>query len=149
MRRGDHLRTASGTDVRVTGLRYNAGHAVVYTLTVAHDHTFFVGSARVLVHNASGCYGMASHIEDLSGKPRAEVDTLLQARGATKKATAGGCTHYRFPDRSEIVIRPDGRVVRTPAPEYGPSGARTNKGARLDQHGRLTTSHDTGEKLSD
>jgi hypothetical protein len=80
LRRGDHLRTASGTDVRVTGLRYNGGHAVVYTLTVAHDHTFFVGSARVLVHNASGCYGMASHIEDLSGKPRAEVDTLLQAR---------------------------------------------------------------------
>jgi Pretoxin HINT domain len=149
LRRGDHLSTASGTDVRVTGLRYNGGHVVMYTLTVAYDHTFFVGSARVLVHNASGCYGMASQIEDLSGKPRAEVDTLLQARGATKKVTASGYTHYRLPDSSEIVIRPDGRVVRTPAPEYGPTGARTNKGAWLDQHGRLTTSHDTGEKLSD
>jgi hypothetical protein len=53
LRRGDHLRTASGTDVRVTGLRYNVGHAVVYTLSVARDHTFFVGSARVLVHNAT------------------------------------------------------------------------------------------------
>jgi hypothetical protein len=30
--------------------------------------------------------------------------------------------------------------VRTPAPEYGPTGARTNKGARRDQYGRLTTS---------
>jgi hypothetical protein len=92
LRRGDHLRTASGTDVRGTGLRYNGGHAAVYTLTVAHDHTFFVASARVLVHNASGCYGMTSQIEDLSGKSGAEVDTLLQARGATKKATAGSYT---------------------------------------------------------
>ena len=83
---------------------------MVYTLIVSYDHTFFVGSARVLVHNASGCYGMASQLEDLSGKPRAEVDTLLQARGATKKATAGGYTHYRFPDRSEIVIRPDAEL---------------------------------------
>jgi len=37
----------------VVGLRRNVGHAVVYTLTVAKDHAFFVGSARVLVHNAS------------------------------------------------------------------------------------------------
>jgi hypothetical protein len=133
----------------VTGLRYNAGHAAVYTLTVARDQTCFFGTVQVVVHNASGCYGMVSQIDDLSGKSRAEVDTLLQARGATKKGTAGGYTHYRFLDRSEIVIRPDGRVVRTPAPEYGPTGARTNKGARLDQYGRLTTSHDTGEKLSD
>src|SRR5205085_2855970 len=53
LRRGDHVRTASGTDVRVIGLRYNVGHAVVYTLTVAHDHTFFVGHARILVHNGT------------------------------------------------------------------------------------------------
>jgi len=39
----------------VVGLRRNVGEAVVYTLTVAKDHTFFVGAARVLVHNASGC----------------------------------------------------------------------------------------------
>jgi hypothetical protein len=29
------------------------GRALVYTLTVTHDHTFFVSSAWVLVHNAS------------------------------------------------------------------------------------------------
>jgi len=50
---GDELRTASGARVMVVGLRRNVGHAVVYTLTVAKDHAFFVGSARVLVHNAS------------------------------------------------------------------------------------------------
>ena len=46
LRVGDQLRTAAGTDVPVTGLRYNVGHAAVYTLTVAHDHTFFVGTAQ-------------------------------------------------------------------------------------------------------
>jgi len=50
---GDELRTASGAPVMVVGLRHDVGTAVVYTLTVANDHTFFVGSARVLVHNAT------------------------------------------------------------------------------------------------
>ena len=52
LRPGDQLRTADGHPVRVVGLRYNAGTADVYTLTVANDHDFFVGPARVLVHNA-------------------------------------------------------------------------------------------------
>jgi len=52
LRPGDRLRTAKGKDVVVVRVRRNVGHAVVYTLTVAHDHTFFVGSARVLVHNS-------------------------------------------------------------------------------------------------
>lgn len=55
LRPGDVLRTATGTDVVVEGLRRNVAYAVVYTLTVAKDHTFFVGAARVLVHNAWGC----------------------------------------------------------------------------------------------
>jgi len=50
---GDELRTAAGVPVMVVGLRRNVGTAVVYTLTVAKDHTFFVGSAEVLVHNAN------------------------------------------------------------------------------------------------
>ncbi len=51
LRVGDRLRTAAGRDVSVVAIRWNAGDANVYTLTVANDHTFFVGSARVLVHN--------------------------------------------------------------------------------------------------
>jgi len=51
LRPGDRLRTATGKDAVVVRVRRNVGHAVVYTLTVARDHTFFVGSARVLVHN--------------------------------------------------------------------------------------------------
>jgi len=52
LRVGDRLRDASGRDVAVEGVRFNVGRAVVYTLTVAKDHTFFVGAARVLVHNS-------------------------------------------------------------------------------------------------
>ena len=52
---GDQLRTESGSPASVVGLRYNLGTADVYTLTVARDHTFFVGHSRVLVHNAVGC----------------------------------------------------------------------------------------------
>jgi len=51
LRAGDHLRTASGRDALVVGLRRDVGQAVVYTLTVAHDHTYFVGTDQVLVHN--------------------------------------------------------------------------------------------------
>jgi RHS repeat-associated protein len=56
---GDRLRTAAGKDVTVTGLHWNVGDAEVYTLTVAHDHTFFVGSARVLVHNGTASQMLA------------------------------------------------------------------------------------------
>jgi hypothetical protein len=79
---GDHLCTASGVDAVVTGLRYNVGHAAVYTLTVARDHTFFVGTVQGRVHNAQGC-GMAARIPDLSGKTRAEADALLRSQVAT------------------------------------------------------------------
>ena len=52
LRPGDRLRTASGKDVTVVEVRWNVGNAVVYTLTVANDHTYYVGAAQVLVHNA-------------------------------------------------------------------------------------------------
>jgi RHS repeat-associated protein len=54
LRVGDHLRTEDGRDVAVTELRYHTGYAHVYTLTVANDHDFFVGTGgeNVLVHNS-------------------------------------------------------------------------------------------------
>ena len=50
---GDRLRTEDGRGVAVASLRYHTGEAHVYTLTVAKDHTFFVGTTGipVLVHN--------------------------------------------------------------------------------------------------
>ena len=52
LRVGDRLRTEGGADLTVVALRYHTGSAHVYTLTVATDHTFFVGGGvPVLVHN--------------------------------------------------------------------------------------------------
>jgi RHS repeat-associated protein len=71
---GDRLRTEDGRDVTVTALRYHTGYAHVYTLTVATnhdfwsesrpgsgDHDFFVGTARVLVHNSDGPCGLVAY----------------------------------------------------------------------------------------
>ncbi len=55
LRPGDQLRTADGRLVSVARVRTGVGRADVWTLTVAKDHTFFVGSAQVLVHNANRC----------------------------------------------------------------------------------------------
>ena len=75
LRPGDRLRTAGGRGVGVLRVRWNVGSAVVYTLTVARDHTFFVGTAEVLVHNAGGplridpadCVLLTSDANDLAG----------------------------------------------------------------------------------
>lgn len=81
---------------------------------------------------------------------RVEVDAALTVQGAMKIVTAGGYTHYRFPDGSEVFIRPDGRVGRVAAPQYDPvTGQRTNRGQRLDQDGRPAASHDSGDRVSD
>ena len=63
LRVGDRLREADGAEAVVAGLRRNVGRAVVYTLTVAKDHTFFVGTAQVLVHNAT-CSYIRQEIQD-------------------------------------------------------------------------------------
>jgi hypothetical protein len=81
---------------------------------------------------------------------RAEVEVALTALGAKKYVTAGGYTHYRFSDGSQVFIRPDGRVGRLAAPRYDAiTGQRTNRGQRLDQDGRPTPNHDSGDRVSD
>ncbi len=55
LRVGDRLRIADGKHVLVVRVRRHVGQAVVYTLTVARDHTFFVGRIQVLVHNSRVC----------------------------------------------------------------------------------------------
>jgi hypothetical protein len=76
-----------------------------------------------------------------------EVDEFLHTLSAEVHITAGRYTRYRFPDSSEVWIRPNGEVVRLPQREYNRQGRRTNKGARLDENGALTSTHTTGEKV--
>jgi len=75
---GDRLRTASGHDLVITNLRDQVGTAHVYTLTIATDHTFFVGPDGVLVHN-DDCPGF--------NPPRGGLRKLSPGQiGALKKA---------------------------------------------------------------
>ena len=94
-----------------------------------------------------GRHGIASSFGSLHGIVLSEVDVSLRSLGAEVRTTAGGYARYIFPDRSEVWIRPNGEIVRLPQREYGPHGARTNKGARLDENGKLTSTHTTGEKV--
>ena len=94
-----------------------------------------------------GQHGLASTFGSLHGMSRMEVDEFLRTLGAEVRITAGGYTRYRFPDSSEVWIRPNGEVVRLPQREYNRQGQRINKGARLDENGALTSTHTTGEKV--
>jgi hypothetical protein len=107
-----------------------------------------------------GGNGIASEFGDLTGMTRQEVDRFLKELDAKVKITLGGYVEYKFPDRSKVIIRPDGEVVRTPAPIYASDGSRTNRGLRLDKQGRLMATrdelgnsmpdtHNTGERVRD
>ena len=152
LRAGDRLRTADGRGTTVAGLEYDTGSAHVYTLTVATDHTFFVGAALVLVHNSNACYGTAGEFEDLSGKTFEEANKILEQGTRRVADSAGGYRAYKYPDGSEVIIRDNGEVIRMAAPEYAKTGERTNKGQRLDSQGNLLPrsdpdSHNTGEMV--
>jgi len=89
----DLLRTVSGKDVRVIRIRFNVGRAVVYTLTVAHDHTFFVGSAQVLVHNR-----MCIELANIVNPDVAEKGIHIKVNGVELKVLPG----YG----GEVVLKP-------------------------------------------
>ena len=116
LRVGDRLRNASGRDVGITGVRYNVGRAVVYTLSLAVDHTFFVGAARVLVHNCAPCSvwsrtSAKSPVQNALGhwqKHRAEFPELQNALQYVKFAR----DFLNSPPATALVkVRPNGDVV--------------------------------------
>jgi hypothetical protein len=107
-----------------------------------------------------GGNGSASEFGTLTGMTRQEVDAFLRGLGAEVKVTIGGYIEYKFADRSKVVIRPDGEVVRLPAPRYDEQGKNINKGLRLSQTGAILPTrdefgnmrfgtHNTGEKVDD
>jgi len=103
MHRGDRLRTISGRDVTVIRMRWHVGHAVVYTLTVARDHTFFVGSARVLVHNADGVCGVLSQVSYGSSDLGQEA-ILFRRQSSVFSARNVAVYEYRTADGSLQTI---------------------------------------------
>lgn len=59
LRLGELVATASGQPGTVSSVRWDGGPAEMWNLTVAVDHTFFVGDTGVWVHNA--CTGGRVH----------------------------------------------------------------------------------------
>ncbi len=133
LRPGDEVRTVRDHDVMVMGFRRNAGRALVYTLTVAKDHTFwgeshsdhtfFVGTARVLVHNADGPCG------EVVGDIRKFSDYALVGDKAPVFASAG----YTAADAQELLD-----LYLTQARERFAAGDYALKGAP-DQYGQRYT----------
>lgn len=91
---------------------------------------------------------------------RQEADGFLRGLGAKAKNSAGNYIEYKFPDKSKVIVRTNGDVVRLPAPRYGVDGRRINRGLRLDKDGSLLQTldefgnqipgtHITGEKVRD
>ena len=81
LRAGDRLRSAGNGIVEVVGLRYHVARAEVYTLTVAGLHTFFVGNARVLVHNAKGGGGDRGRSGQAKRNESRQVEDAARAAG--------------------------------------------------------------------
>lgn len=100
LRVGYRLRAANGTEVVVVGLR-SAGRVPIYTLTIAKDHTFFVGSAQVLAHNAS---------------PSCELGKALKAANHAKPASWWAAHHIVPWDWDKL---PEGQQLRAKLASLG------------------------------
>lgn len=107
-----------------------------------------------------GGNGTASEFGDLTGMSRLEVDQFLSGLDVTRKITQGGYIEYKFSDKSKVIIRPDGEVVRLPMPKYNREGRNMNRGLRLGKDGSLLptrdaqgnlimNTHNTGERVRD
>lgn len=101
---GDRLRRADGSYGRVNAVEFVESLQMMYNLTVAEAHTYFVGESRWLVHNmcADGIRGAPSGAGD-SGGPTAgkKVKGLLRraALKINKLVNPRGhywCTHCQY-----------------------------------------------------
>ncbi len=91
----------------------------------------------------AGQGGRAGTFGSLNGLSRQEADEFLRSLGPTRvNTTSGGYTHYRFADASEVVIRPNGEIIRVPSPQSAPG-----PGWRIDPNGSFTRNHNTGERV--
>jgi len=70
---------------------------------------------------------------------------LKEAGFNDKGETAGGYREFEHEDKSKIYIRPDGEVVRTGPKVQIPDENKRGYRPRVDQHGKITQDHSTGE----
>lgn len=80
-----------------------------------------------------GEHGVASEFGSLDGWLLEEAVEYLSSHPALKRSmvSEGGYRWYKFQDRSEVWIRPNGQVIRQPKPVYEADG-RKKKGYRIN-----------------
>jgi hypothetical protein len=147
---GSLVMTEDGRVIDIDGVETRNGDFIVYNFKVDGFHSYFVSDLGILVHNADYFYppgvggnGASSHLPDMRDfKPDTVQEILSNAGFNAKNITTGsgggkgGWQEFVHPDGSRVDIYwPTGRIVRTPAPIYGPNGTRINKGQRLDYNG--------------
>ena len=142
---GTHIRRLDGSIGSVRGHWVEAEGQVMYNLTVAGAHTFFVGKDGWLVHNAGPCW-LGNNIREtgvldssrLRGYQRATSDLTGGLQGATdtfesltgRKPTIGDITSrtptdtYIEPGHIEVAFRPNSSSG-TPVLEIIDHGAKT------------------------
>lgn len=79
-----------------------------------------------------GGFGVVSTFGSLDGWTFADADEFLTSHAelVNKFVSAGSYFRYLFRDNSELIIRPNGEIIRLPRPMYNSDGTRI-KGLRL------------------
>ena len=125
---GAHIRQADGSYGRVQFLAVEREDQVLYNLTVAEAHTFFVGAQRWLVHNTcppggykrwdvdrhgdlnnTDIYPLGNRAPGYSSRPadnQIQSHHVIQNEGALAQRRAGrpGFTNYKTDDATAILL---------------------------------------------
>jgi hypothetical protein len=116
LRPGDCLLREAGGQARILGVEHLGVQGQTYNLEVEGSHTFFVGMAGVLAHNACqtpsspGSRGGVTHQETIAGAQEA-----LEAEGW--KPAAGGFDLISGRRRPEMLIEQTGSMTRGRRPD--------------------------------
>jgi hypothetical protein len=143
LRAGDSLRSSTGAAPTVAAVQAFSGDRVMYNLTVADLHTYYVmvGGSSVLVHNddpevPQWARDEIARIKAGQGVPRmtGSNQTLYQGRESTRaKRKWGPNATTGYPGTPEWEVSGRGDLYRIVGPNaYGEYGYTSNKYVRID-----------------
>ncbi|MEU7825493.1 polymorphic toxin-type HINT domain-containing protein [Catellatospora sp. NPDC049133] len=105
LRFGDDLRTADGVTATVLDVRNRVGQELMYNLTVADIHTYYVlaGETPVLVHNTGGPKGGPTCNKTMNGWPKQEGGNCYKCALKIQKKLGGGEIVYIKPKQGSFL----------------------------------------------
>ena len=98
---GDKVRLSNDNTAEITGLTTSKNGQVAYNLSVENDHTYFVGSSEILVHNNCRVRGLNTPKFNTG-----EMRQLAKALGLEKAGKSGELDIYRNPNGSPAYLVP-------------------------------------------